>query len=954
MLGQVASLSRRQAALTSSGVETAGWPVPGAVPRTSGSGAGSAVPGTAPDPVAPQVPARPHTAAGPTQTERWIRVQPAPAMSLEWSATAGRERRESRQHSMARVGKRRRKRHRPSASSAAASPQTSSSGDRINTEPHHRQSLRKRIAVSRRLYSRQALAVSTLCALAIVSYIPAISGGFVWDDVIFTEEPIIREASGLWRIWFSPSDIDREGHYWPIVYTSFWLDHKLWDLSPIGCHAVNVLLHLVNCLLLWRLMLRLAVPGAWFIAAVFAVHPLHVESVAWVIERKDLLSALFYLSAALTWIRFTATPRLPTYLLALALFVAGLLSKSIVVTLPVALLIWHWWKRGRVTSADLLRLLPLFVIALCITAADLAFYRGKDPLTFDLSLIERVLIAARALWFYAGKLVWPVDLPVIYPRWEMDASHPLEWGYLAAAVALVALLWFVRKWVGTAPLVGASYFALTLSPVLGFVDFSYMEFSFVADRYQYLAGIGLTAVLVGAAALQASKLQGKSRMVAQGIAGAVLILLAAKTWMQAGIYKNQVTFFSHVVARNPQAKDAYFNLGNALLREGRPEDSLAASRIAVEQRPDSAKAYSNLSVALQKLGRLEEAQAQLARARELDPGEKSALHNTAELLRKQGRYEEALQWYREALAIDPDYALAHAGMGDTLVRSGRFDEALEAMSMALSLNPDLPEQMALSLHRSMGTAFEKLGRLDEAAQAFGRVLEVDPQDVSSHLDLASLRGRQQRFEEADRHLRRARELRPGDAETLLKIAERLRLGGRNKEALEAFHEVLEISPEHPPAFAGIGLALYEMNRYDEAIEAMAKALSLRSELPIAGSLYRFMGQAAEELDRLGQAVNHYQKAVEIDSRDVSAIDRLARLHFGQGRYAEAHRLYSALVEIQPDSAQTNSNLGAALYHLGRTADAIRSFERALSLDPTLEAARTGLEQLRTKTPRPPR
>ena len=446
-------------------------------------------------------------------------MQPAPAMSLEWSATAGRERRESRQHSMARVGKRRRKRHRPSASSAAASPQTSSSGDRINTEPHRRESLRKRIAVSRRLYSRQALAVSTLCALAIVSYIPAISGGFVWDDVIFTEEPIIREASGLWRIWFSPSDIDREGHYWPIVYTSFWLDHKLWDLAPIGCHAVNVLLHLVNCLLLWRLMLRLAVPGAWFIAAVFAVHPLHVESVAWVIERKDLLSALFYLSAALTWIRFTATPRLPTYLLALALFVAGLLSKSIVVTLPVALLIWHWWKRGRVTSADLLRLLPLFVIALCITAADLAFYRGKDPLTFDLSLIERVLIAARALWFYAGKLVWPVDLPVIYPRWEMDASDPLAWGYLAAAVALGALLWFVRKWVGTAPLVGASYFALTLSPVLGFVDFSYMEFSFVADRYQYLAGIGLTAALVGAAALQASKLQGKSRMVAQGHRG---------------------------------------------------------------------------------------------------------------------------------------------------------------------------------------------------------------------------------------------------------------------------------------------------------------------------------------------------------------------------------------------------------------------------------------------------
>ncbi len=233
--------------------------------------------------------------------------------------------------------------------------------------------------------------------------------------MIFAEEPVVHAASGLWNIWFSPSDIKNEGHYWPLVYTSFWLEHKLWGLAPAGYHAVNVLLHLINVLLLWRLLLQLAVPGALVIAAVFAVHPLHVESVAWIIERKDVLSALFYLTAVLAWIRFTEAPRPRGYALALVLFTAGLLSKSVVVTLPVALLIWHWWQHGRVTRTDLLRLAPFFAVAAGITAADLSFYTSREALELGYSLPERVLIAARALWFYVGKLLWPTELAVIYP-----------------------------------------------------------------------------------------------------------------------------------------------------------------------------------------------------------------------------------------------------------------------------------------------------------------------------------------------------------------------------------------------------------------------------------------------------------------------------------------------------------------------------------------------------------
>ena len=255
------------------------------------------------------------------------------------------------------------------------------------------------------------LALLALGLLVVVSYLPAMLwGGFVWDDRIITNSEPVREVSGLWQIWFAPSAIGEEGHYWPLVYTTFWLEHKLWGYAPVGYHVVNVLLHLANALLLWHVMRRLAVSGAWMVAAVFAVHPLHVESVAWVIERKDVLSGLFYLAAVLAWMRFVEQPNPRRYACSLALYAAALLSKSIAITLPAALLIWHWWKQGRVTSMDLLRLVPFFVIGLVITVGDLSFYQSVEPLSLGYSLTERTLIAARALWFYTGKLLWPIWL----------------------------------------------------------------------------------------------------------------------------------------------------------------------------------------------------------------------------------------------------------------------------------------------------------------------------------------------------------------------------------------------------------------------------------------------------------------------------------------------------------------------------------------------------------------
>ena len=539
---------------------------------------------------------------------------------------------------------------------------------------------------------RETLAALALALLVVASYGPAFLAGFVWDDRIFAQALAVRDLDGLGRIWLSPSEIKDEGHYWPLVYTSFWLEHKLWGYAPAGYHTVNVLLHLANTLLLWRIAHRLPVPGAWAVAAVFAVHPLHVESVAWIIERKDLLSALFYLTAFLAWLRFAEDPRPARgtrhYLLALALLALGMLCKSIVVTLPVALLLWHWWKRGRVTGADLLRLAPFAAVGVAMAVADLSFYNMREPVSLDYTALERVLIAAQALWFYVGKLFWPGGLAVIYPHWAVSAGDAVAWAYVVAAVAVVLGLWFLRGRVGRGPLAGVLYFGVTLSPVLGFVDYGYMQFSFVADRHQYLAGIGLVMVVVGLAAYGAGRLpSGLWRRGAAGAGAVVLAVLAALTWRHAEIYRDGETLFTHVIAHNPTARFAYRNLGETLTVEGRWDEALAAFRVAVEHAPDDARDHSNVGAALIMLDRLDEAEEPFRRALALNPKSVYALQNLASLEVRRQRYGEALALYRRLVEVDPRNPSAHHGVGTALYYLGRLDAALEALERALDLDP---------------------------------------------------------------------------------------------------------------------------------------------------------------------------------------------------------------------------------------------------------------------------
>ena len=833
--------------------------------------------------------------------------------------------------------------------------------------------------------ARTALGVLAIALLIAASYLPTTRAGFLWDDVIFTEHQAVREWSDIWSIWFSPGHVQNEGHYWPVVYTSFWIEHKLWGLEPLGYHLVNVLLHFANSLLLWLALRRLVVPGAWLVAAVFAVHPLHVESVAWIIERKDLLSTLLYIAAVLAWLRFQAKGRRRSYLLALGAFLAGLLSKSVVVTLPAALLILRWRQRGRLDLRDLLYMAPFAAVGLVTTLADYLFYSSRESVDIGLSAIERLLLAARALVFYASKLLWPHGLLGIYPRWDVSATDPLAWAYLALAVVVPALLWRVRHGIGRGPLAGVLFFAVTLAPALGFIDYGYMQFSFVADRFQYLAGTGLIAVVVGAGAAGAARLPRRGRMAALAVPAAVLVVLGVLTWRHAEIYRNDETFFRHIVSLNPTARGAYDNLNKHLNDQGRLEEFLTSARTALEHLPQDPTSNINYGLALVKSGQVDEGIAYYRRALELEPGNSRALDDLARLLGQTGRYDQALEvWraaaaarprqirphlsmgvieqqrgnhqaaqrhYARALAIDPGDADTRHKLGVLDFDLGRYEAALDHFRAALELQAQ--DDLRARLHSGIGAALFRLDRPDQAVRSLQRALALDPSLREARDNLERIRGgdgaaallREGRFQAALAAARGAIERDPRDATAHFHAGAAMWELGRPDQAERYYRLAVDLDPGHKSALFNLAGLLRHKGQQDEALRLYRAAAEAH---PDYAEPHRGLGLIEQARGNAQAAARHYAEALRLGLRDSVVLHNLGKLRIGTGDYAEAAEHLREALELTPNDARIHANLGVAQFQLGRPEAAIRSFERALEIDPSLQSARDNLQRLRRR------
>lgn len=590
-----------------------------------------------------------------------------------------------------------------------------------------------------------------LFAAVLLAYWPALTGGLLWDDPHHLTHADLRSFRGLWRIWF---EIGATQQYYPVLHSAFWLEHRLWGDATLGYHLLNVVLHATAAGQFAVLLRRLRVPGAWLAAALFALHPVCVESVAWISEQKNTLSAVFSLAAALVWLRFdeTRTPR--SYAAATALFLLALLTKTVTATLPAALLVVTWWRRGRIEwRRDVAPLLPWFAAGAAAGLFTAHFERtliGAQGADFALGFHERLLLAGRIFWFYLGSLVWPADLTFIYPRWTVDASSAPQWlPLLAGLILLGGLVWWSRRSRG--PLAAGLLFAGTLFPVLGFFNVYPFVFSYVADHFQYLASLALFA-------LAAAGLERLRPLLPGRCAHAVVLLpagLGALTWMQAHDYRDAATLYQATLRRNPDCWMAHHNLALILADSNRLAEAVAHLETVLRLKPDFAPAANNLGHDLLRLDRAAEAVPLLERAVQLQPAYAVAHRNLGLALATLGKTQAALARFQTATRLDPDDDEAELNQGIALMLLDRFPEAIGHFERALALAPSSIEN-----HFTYGRALAHQGRPAEAVAQFEAVLALHPGHAEAHYELALLCRRLGRLADATHHYNVAVRLDP--------------------------------------------------------------------------------------------------------------------------------------------------------------------------------------------------
>jgi tetratricopeptide (TPR) repeat protein len=724
----------------------------------------------------------------------------------------------------------------------------------------------------------------TLIVLVVfLAYLPALRAGFIWDDDAYvTNNSTLHDLGGLRRIWFEVGAVPQ---YYPMVHTTFWLEYHLWGLHPVGYHLINVLLHATAAILLWQVLLRLRIRGAWLAAVLFALHPVCVESVAWITERKNVLSAVFYFTAALAYRRFVALeePGGPNrlhwywYLGALVLFLAALLSKTVTCSLPAALLLVCWWKKGRVQKGEILPLLPFFALGLglgLMTAWIEKFHVGAQGTEWSLTFADRCLIAGRALWFYAGKLVWPAQLTFIYPRWEIEPEVWWPWLYPVAAVCVVAGLWLARRRIGRGPLVAVLFFAGTLGPALGFVNVYPMRYSFVADHFQYLASVGLIALCAA----------GLNR-IPRIVPATVVVVLGVLTWRQASVYRNLETLWRDTLAKNPDCSLAHNNLGVLLVYQGRIEEAMEHYHKAVQTKPNYSEALYNLGIALANKGRFDEAIENYRKAIQFNPNNFEALNNLGSALAARGRFNEAIENYYKAIQINPNFSEAQYNLGNALAAQGRFDEAIGNYYKAIQINPNNFEAQY-----NLGNALAAKGRFDEAIESYRMAIQINPNCFEALNNLGVALAARGRFDEAIENYYKAIQINPNFSEALDNLGVALATKGRFDEAIENYRQAIQVNPNRPETFFHLGMTLGQLGRTREAVAQYREALRLNPNL--AGALNKLAWALAtspeDELRNGAEAVRLAERACELTHYgEPFFIGTLAAAYAESGRFPEA-------------------------------------------------------------------
>jgi len=730
----------------------------------------------------------------------------------------------------------------------------------------------------RSLRNRGWLMGLLLAGVTFLAYLPVFQGQFVWDDDSWTTNisGLLRNVSGLRLIWCQFTALQQ---YYPLTATTFWLDYHLWGFWPLPYHVENVLLHTFAALLFWRLLERLEVAGAWLAAAIFALHPVMVESAGWITERKNVLSLVFYLGALLAYGRFnafwqadaaaaapksTSRRRWGHYTIALFLFLGALLAKTTAFSLPAVVLLIGWWKGGRLRwRAEVLPAIPFFVLSfgMCLATAWLeknhVMAQGPD---FALTFPERCLIAGRAPWFYLGHLLWPASLCFIYPQWPLNAGSWPQWLYPVTAAGTLLALWLARKRIGRGPVAAAFFFVGTLFPVLGFMNAYGMRFSYVWDHWVYLSSLG--PIALGSALVARAAKHLRAPVVLYGFAAIVLPVQAILTWRQCGMYIDAETLWRTTITRNPDAWMAYHNLGTVLFKKGRVDEAIAQFQKVLASQPNDVLARDDFGTVLHQMGQEREAIAQFQKVLASQPNDGTARDTLGQILLQKGQAREAAVQFQKALESDPSDPIAHDNLGIILLQQGQVDKAIQQFQKALATQP----YNALA-RNNLGLALCQKGRMDEAIVQFQKALAVLPDDapIRNNLGKAFLAKGQQR--EAMIQFQKVLGKNPLDAKANYYLGIVLFQTGQVDEAVARFQKALESQPNFADAWDSLDHTAWLLATSPEASVrngpkalAMARLLARLSggnnlaKLDTLAAAYAETGQFPEAIDAAQQAL----------------------------------------------------------------------------------------------------
>jgi Flp pilus assembly protein TadD len=578
------------------------------------------------------------------------------------------------------------------------------------------------------LWQRSVLIAAIIIAVVVV-YLPALWGDFVWDDfLLITGNRLLQNFAGLLEIWSG----GRTADYFPLTNSVFWIEHHLFGDNATGYHAVNILLQTVNALLVWRLLCRLNVPGAWLAGLLFGIHPVHAASVAWISELKNLLAMFFALSSILCFLELDEkrlANSTTAYVASLVFFALALLSKTQVVFLPVVLLLCAWWRgKQKNFRRDLIRSWPFFFIAIVLGLITMWFQNrgiGEEEIVIG-SLPRRFVNAAMAVWWYLGHLFAPVRLMAIYGNWRFDSPHLVEWLPLIVLSGVLAALWHWRNRPTRGAFLALTCFVVALLPALGLARMAYVRSgTLVADHFQYFADVSLLALFSAGVAYVWNQRPRATIAIVTLLVGA----MGTYAFSRAEVYRNEETLWADNLSKNPDAWQAHIQLAQRRFNQQKYAEAAYHAERAAQLKPELADIHNQLGLAYCRLERFEEGIAEYRKALQLKEAKSStarstrlakirtnlanALTLTANQLSESAsaipedamrRYEEAIQQYEAALALEPQQPAIHRNLGMLLVKLGRYDEAIPHLRATLQIVPNEP------VARELLDAIEPRGR----------------------------------------------------------------------------------------------------------------------------------------------------------------------------------------------------------------------------------------------------